>query len=104
MDPDKDRAVGACRAIYANCDGINPVMPVSITDTSADSATCAMPWASLEMLACAPIRRVPAAIECRDIDKSIQEIEMIGFVARWGSNALLAAMAVLTYALFVLAK
>jgi hypothetical protein len=29
---------------------------------------------------------------------------MIGFVARWGSNALLAAMAVVTYALFILAK
>ena len=29
---------------------------------------------------------------------------MIGNVARWGSNALLAGMAVLTYAVFVLAK
>jgi hypothetical protein len=29
---------------------------------------------------------------------------MIGTVARWGSNALLIGMAILTYALFVLAK
>jgi hypothetical protein len=29
---------------------------------------------------------------------------MIGTVARWGSNTLLVAMAVLTYAVFVLAK
>ncbi len=29
---------------------------------------------------------------------------MIGYIARWGSNALLAGMAVLTYAVFVLAK
>jgi hypothetical protein len=29
---------------------------------------------------------------------------MIGIVARWGSNTLLVAMAVLTYAVFVLAK
>ena len=29
---------------------------------------------------------------------------MVGNVARWGSNTLLAAMAVLTYAVFVAAK
>jgi hypothetical protein len=29
---------------------------------------------------------------------------MVGIVARWGTNALLVSMAVLTYALFVLAK
>ncbi len=29
---------------------------------------------------------------------------MVGIVARWGSNVLLVAMAVLTYAVFVLAK
>ncbi len=29
---------------------------------------------------------------------------MIGNIARWGSNTLLAAMAVLTYAVFVLAR
>lgn len=29
---------------------------------------------------------------------------MIGIVARWGSNLLLVGMAVLTYAVFVLAK
>jgi hypothetical protein len=29
---------------------------------------------------------------------------MIGTVARWGSNALLVGMALLTYALFVLAR
>ncbi len=29
---------------------------------------------------------------------------MIGTITRWGSNALLVAMAVLTYAVFVLAK
>jgi hypothetical protein len=29
---------------------------------------------------------------------------MVGIVARWGSNALLVAMAILTYAIFVLAK
>ena len=29
---------------------------------------------------------------------------MVGIVARWGSNALLVAMAVLTYAAFVLAR
>jgi hypothetical protein len=33
-----------------------------------------------------------------------QEIDMIGTIARWGSNTLLVAMAVLTYAVFVLAK
>jgi len=33
-----------------------------------------------------------------------KEIEMIGTVARWGSNVLLVAMAILLYALFVLAK
>ena len=34
----------------------------------------------------------------------IQEIDMIGNVARWGTNALLIGMAIVTYALFVLAK
>ena len=29
---------------------------------------------------------------------------MVGTVARWGTNALLAGMALVTYALFVLAK
>lgn len=29
---------------------------------------------------------------------------MIGNIARWGSNTLLVAMAILTYAVFVLAK
>lgn len=29
---------------------------------------------------------------------------MVGTIARWGSNALLVGMAVLTYAVFVLAK
>ncbi len=29
---------------------------------------------------------------------------MVGNIARWGSNALLVGMAVLTYAVFVLAK
>ena len=29
---------------------------------------------------------------------------MVGIVARWGTNALLAGMALITYALFVLAK
>jgi hypothetical protein len=33
-----------------------------------------------------------------------QEIDMIGNIARWGSNTLLVGMAVLTYAVFVLAK
>ena len=30
--------------------------------------------------------------------------DMVGNIARWGSNALLIGMAVLTYAVFVLAK
>lgn len=29
---------------------------------------------------------------------------MVGNIARWGSNALLIGMAIMTYALFVLAK
>ena len=29
---------------------------------------------------------------------------MVGIVARWGTNALLAGMALVTYAVFVLAK
>jgi hypothetical protein len=29
---------------------------------------------------------------------------MVAFVARWGSNALLVGMAILTYAVFVLAR
>ena len=33
-----------------------------------------------------------------------QEIDMIGNVARWGTNALLIGMAIMTYAVFVLAK
>ena len=33
-----------------------------------------------------------------------QEIDMIGNVARWGTNALLFGMAIMTYAVFVLAK
>jgi len=37
-------------------------------------------------------------------DTNNEEIGMIGHIARWGSNTLLAAMAVLTYAIFVLAK
>jgi hypothetical protein len=37
-------------------------------------------------------------------EQDFQEIDMIGTVARWGSNALLIGMAILTYALFVLAK
>jgi hypothetical protein len=30
--------------------------------------------------------------------------DMVGNIARWGSNALLIGMAVITYAVFVLAK
>ena len=37
-------------------------------------------------------------------DGTIQEIDMIGTVARWGTNALLVGMAMLTYAIFVLAR
>jgi hypothetical protein len=33
-----------------------------------------------------------------------QEIDMVGNIARWGTNALLIGMAIMTYALFVLAK
>ena len=33
-----------------------------------------------------------------------QEIDMIGNIARWGTNALLIGMAMMTYAVFVLAK
>jgi hypothetical protein len=33
-----------------------------------------------------------------------QEIDMIGNIARWGTNALLIGMAMTTYAVFVLAK
>jgi hypothetical protein len=33
-----------------------------------------------------------------------QEIDMIGNIARWGTNALLLGMAITTYAVFVLAK
>jgi hypothetical protein len=40
----------------------------------------------------------------RDVDFWNQEIDMIGNVARWGTNALLVGMAIVTYAVFVLAK
>jgi hypothetical protein len=33
-----------------------------------------------------------------------QEIDMIGNIARWGTNVLLVGMAIVTYAVFVLAK
>jgi hypothetical protein len=33
-----------------------------------------------------------------------QEIDMVGIIARWGANALLLGMAIMTYAVFVLAK
>jgi hypothetical protein len=33
-----------------------------------------------------------------------QEIDMVGNIARWGTNALLIGMAMTTYAVFVLAK
>lgn len=34
----------------------------------------------------------------------MKEIVMVALVARWGSNALLVGMALLTYAVFVLAR
>jgi hypothetical protein len=41
----------------------------------------------------------------RDYDfQEIQMSNMVGNIARWGSNALLVGMAVLTYAVFVLAR
>ena len=35
---------------------------------------------------------------------SLEEIEMVAIVARWGTNALLIGMAIVTYAVFVLAR
>ncbi len=48
----------------------------------------------MEMLLCAPI--ISAV--------SQKEIIMVGYIARWGHNVLLAGLAIMTYAVFVLAK
>jgi hypothetical protein len=57
------------------------------------------------MLTCAPTKKdLPQRILLREYGKSIKEIDMIGNIARWGTNTLLIGMAITTYAVFVLAK
>jgi hypothetical protein len=45
-----------------------------------------------------------AAPRGRGFNYNFQETIMIAIVARWGTNVLLVGMAMLTYAVFVLAK
>jgi hypothetical protein len=56
------------------------------------------------MLLCAPINGSAAEAVAAGIWNEYQEIDMIGNIARWGTNALLIGMAMTTYAVFVLAK
>jgi hypothetical protein len=56
------------------------------------------------MLLCVPIKGPAAQVFAADLWIETQEIDMVGNVARWGTNALLIGMAIVTYALFVLAK
>ena len=60
------------------------------------------------MLVCAPIISAAAkrfdAVFFRAKSEEIEMTDMVGNIARWGSNALLIGMAVLTYAVFVLAR
>jgi hypothetical protein len=51
-----------------------------------------------------PIRDLPQGLFAAGRWIEYQEIDMVGNIARWGSNALLIGMAIMTYALFVLAK
>jgi hypothetical protein len=56
------------------------------------------------MLACAPIEGPAAEVFAAGLWNGFQEIDMIGNIARWGTNALLIGLAIMTYAVFVLAK
>jgi hypothetical protein len=56
------------------------------------------------MLLCAPIHGTCRKVFAAGLWIETQEIDMIGNVARWGTNALLVGMAIVTYAVFVLAK
>jgi hypothetical protein len=56
------------------------------------------------MLTFIPIKGPAAELFAAGIWIEYQEIDMIGNVARWGTNALLFGMAITTYAVFVLAK
>jgi hypothetical protein len=56
------------------------------------------------MLTCARIKGPAAAALLRGIWNEYQEIDMIGNIDRWGTNVLLFSMAIMTYAVFVLAK
>ena len=60
--------------------------------------------AELEMLTCAPIKGPAAEAFAAGIWNEYQEIDMVGNIARWGTNALLIGMAMTTYAVFVLAE
>ena len=56
------------------------------------------------MLTCAPIKGPAAEAFAAGIWNEYQEIDMIGNIDRWGTNVLLFSMAIMTYAVFVLAK
>jgi hypothetical protein len=56
------------------------------------------------MLLCVPIDGTCRRVLVAGLWIETQEIDMIGNIARWGTNALLIGMAIMTYAVFVLAK